>query len=102
MRIRFVIDTNLLVSRLLFPSSVPGQAVSKALYSGQLLMSDAAIAELWDVLNRPKFDRYVMPDERKRATLVVLKNAEHVVITQNVTAACRDPKDNIILELALN
>lgn len=86
---------------MLFPASVPGQAVRKALQSGQILFSQASVAELLEILNRPKFDRYLTPEDRQKAVLVLVKNAEQVVITQSIVA-CRDPKDNIVLELAVN
>ena len=55
-RDRVVIDTNALISRLVLPGSVPGQAVRKAVAEDQLLASDDTIMELADVLARPKFD----------------------------------------------
>ena len=39
-RLRIVVDTNALVSRLLLPSSVPGQAVRKAVDDSILLVSE--------------------------------------------------------------
>jgi hypothetical protein len=44
-RERIVADTNCLVSRLLLPSSVPGDAVRKAVDSGLLLVSEATMNE---------------------------------------------------------
>ena len=45
-RARVVADTNALISRLLLPRSIPGQAVRKAVADCQLLASDATIMEL--------------------------------------------------------
>ncbi len=59
LRERLVTDTNALISRLLLPSSIPGQAVRKAVDNGLLLVSEATMEELADVLARPKFDRYI-------------------------------------------
>ena len=64
-RERVVLDTNALVSRLLLPDSLPARAVSKALDDADLLVSAATLAELADVLSRPKFDRYVTIEERQ-------------------------------------
>jgi predicted nucleic acid-binding protein len=64
-RKRIVIDTNALVSRLLLPRSIPGQAVRKAVDEGVLLVSDATLNELVDVLVRPKFDPYLSIEERQ-------------------------------------
>jgi predicted nucleic acid-binding protein len=60
---RYVIDTNVLVSFLLFYGSVPGQAV-KAWRTGVLLRSDSTLSELARALERPTFDRYLTRYER--------------------------------------
>ena len=64
-RERVVVGTSALVSRLLFPNSVPAQAVHRALVERQVLASDATIMELADVLGRQKFDAYVTIAERQ-------------------------------------
>jgi predicted nucleic acid-binding protein len=43
---RMVVDTNVLISLHLLPSSVPGQAVRKAVDNGVLLVSEATMNEL--------------------------------------------------------
>jgi uncharacterized protein len=65
------------------------------------LLSQASLAELTRVLNRPKFDRYVSADLRRAFVSALTAAAELVVILQGVHI-CRDPKDNLILEVALN
>jgi predicted nucleic acid-binding protein len=57
-----VFDTNVLISALLLPESKPRHALELALSKGKVLLSFAALAELYEVLNRKKFSRYV--DER--------------------------------------
>jgi len=98
---RIVADTNALVSRLLLPSSVPGRAVRKAVDDGILLVSDATMNELADVLARPKFDRYVSLEDREQFLRLLGRLAEFVPIVYPVRA-CRDPKDDKFLEVALN
>lgn len=61
----FVIDNNILISRLLLPNSIPAQAVRLALEIGILLISDQTLQELLTVIERKKFDKYVSLDERK-------------------------------------
>lgn len=100
-RERVVLDTNALVSRLLLPDSLPARAVSKALDDADLLVSAATLAELADVLSRPKFDRYVTIEERQGFLRRLGKIAELVEIASPVRA-CRDPRDDIFLEVAVN
>jgi predicted nucleic acid-binding protein len=52
-RPRFVADTNVLISRLVFRNSVPAQAVRDAIASGELLVSLETLEELEAVLFRP-------------------------------------------------
>lgn len=100
-RERVVIDTNTLISRLLLPASVPAQAVRKAVAEVQLLASDATMMELADVLARPKFGPYVTIAERQEFLRLFDRIAERIPIIHMVHA-CRDPKDDKFLELAVN
>jgi putative PIN family toxin of toxin-antitoxin system len=100
-RQRLVIDTNALISRLIFPSSTPGRAVRKAVDEEQLLVSESTMLELVDVLAHPKFDRYVSVEERQGFLLQIGDVAEIIRVLRPVRA-CRDPKDDKFLELAVN
>ena len=72
----------------------------KALDTGTILVSAALAQELQDVLNRPRFDRYVTREERDEFLMAFMREAELVEITETVEV-CRDPKDDRILELAV-
>ncbi len=54
----YVLDTNTLVSAVLFEHSIPGQALRHVLKRGEVLVSPATLEELAEVLQREKFDRY--------------------------------------------
>jgi putative PIN family toxin of toxin-antitoxin system len=99
--IRVVVDTNVLVSAVLLPRSMPRRAFDRILDHGSLLISIATVTELNDVLRRPRFNPYIHPDERLRFLATLVRNGELVEVTESVTD-CRDPKDNKFLELALN
>ncbi len=98
---RWVVDTSTLISHLLLPSSVPAQAVRKALNSGDLLVSDATLQELADVLARSKFNKYLSDQERREFFQLLRRVAIRIEILRPITA-CRDPKDDKILELAVS
>lgn len=98
---RLVLDTNTLISRMLLPQGTAGRAVDKALESGILLMSEDTLAELTNVLNRPKFDRYLSLEER-RQFLRLLGGIARMVPIHHRIQACRDPKDDMLLHVALN
>lgn len=98
---RLVLDTNTLVSRMLLPGGVAGRAVDKALAEGVLLVSDETLAELAEVLARPKFDRYVSMDDR-RQFIRLLGGISRIVPIRHRVSVCRDPKDDMFLHVALN
>jgi len=98
---RCVIDTNVFVSAIVFPSSIPRQCVDRALDQDLLLFSDATMSELQEVLSRSKFDRYVSRGER-RLFLAQLASVAEVVPIIQLARECRDPKDDKFLEVALN
>lgn len=100
-RARVVVDTNALVSRLLLPDSTPGRAVRKAAEAAQLLISEATLDELAEVLARAKFDSYVTVADRQSFIRLLGRIAELVPIIHRVQA-CRDPRDDKFLELAVN
>ncbi len=98
---RWVLDTNTLISRLLVPGGTAARAVDHALALGVPLVSDDTLAELAEVLARPQFDRYVSMPERQRFLQLLLGVARRVPIAHRVRA-CRDPKDDKFLHVALN
>lgn len=98
---RLVLDTNTLVSRMLLPRGTAGRAVDKALAAGILLASEATLNELAEVLSRPKFDRYVSHEDRRRF-LELLGGVVRLVSVRHRIQVCRDPKDDMLLHVALN
>jgi hypothetical protein len=58
---RVVFDTSTLVSAALRVGSVPHQALVHALHIGDVCVCASTLAELDEVLMRPKFDRYQPP-----------------------------------------
>lgn len=98
---RVVIDTNVVVSSLLLPGSVPRRALDVARKRGIVLVSAATLEELDDVLCRPKFDHYVNEEQRLDFLAAYIRETEDVVIVEALKV-CRDPSDDKILELAVS
>lgn len=98
---RVVVDTNVFVSRLLRFESVPGRAAENAIHHNILLISQATITELADVLSQPKFDRYVTVNQRLQFIRLIAETAKTVPIIKAIRE-CRDPKDDKFLEVAWN
>jgi uncharacterized protein len=98
---RIVIDTNVLISRLLVADSIPAQAVRMARRFGHLLVSEATMNELAEVLSRSKLDRYISIEERKQFVHELGRIAEFVP-TIRIVRECRDPRGDKFLEVAVN
>ena len=99
-RIPVVVDTNFFVSALASPKSSPKQAIDLAFEIATLLVSQAMLAELVEVLHRPKFVRYFsLPDAR--SIIERLATEAVVVPIAQSTKRSRDPKDDAFLDLAV-
>ncbi len=96
---RCVFDTNVFVSALLLPDSKPRKALDLALERGKVLLSLAALAELYEVLNRKQFRRYIDEEDVRIFVAALTREAQWVDVDVRITA-CRDPTDNKFLELA--
>lgn len=98
---QYVVDTNVLVSALLFADSKPARVVFRLLTTSTILTSFAALQELETVLRRKKFDRYVTVEERE-AFITKFALTARVVDIEETIQVCRDPKDDKFLEIAVN
>jgi uncharacterized protein len=100
-RKRFVLDTNVVVSAVLLPRSIPRQAFDLAFIQGIVLVSESTLDELDEVLRRPRFERYIPEDERLQFLTNFIRDTTVVEVSEAITD-CRDPKDNKFLELAVS
>jgi uncharacterized protein len=98
--LRVVLDTNVIVSAMLLPLSVPRLALDRALREGRPLISAATTTELDEVIHRPKFDQYLSEEERIEFLTALVREAELVNVVETV-ADCRDPRDNKFLAVAV-
>ena len=98
---RFVLDTSVLVSAVLIADSRPAEAFRKARDTGEILLSSAVAEELNEVLARDKFERYITSEDRERFLVALVQAARLIEGTERIVA-CRDPKDDKILELAVS
>ena len=99
--LRVVFDANVLISALLLPRSLPRQAFDLACQAGKVLISKETVVELHAVLSRPKFGRYISIQQRDEFLTALMRDAELIEISQPIVA-CRDPKDDMYLELGVN
>jgi putative PIN family toxin of toxin-antitoxin system len=98
---KFVFDTNALISALLSPSSTNARAVKRAEMLGEVVYSDESWTEFSEVLFRKKFDPFFTIEERQAIADRLLFRFIKEEVTVSIDA-CRDPKDNMFLELAVS
>jgi hypothetical protein len=87
--LNFVIDTNVLISAALFKTSLQDKVFDKAR------------SELKEVINRTKFDKYFKAGDRSKFLARFVAETKFINVTHRVSK-CRDPKDDMFLELALS
>ena len=100
-RPRIILDTNLLISRALTPSSLTASAVRLMIDHCELLVSQATMDEFATTLTRVQSKGFVKQGEALMLITSYKEMVEWVPIIERVQE-CRDPKDNKFLELAVN
>ncbi len=100
MRKLFIFDTSVVLQAMLSRHSLAFTALRKADNHGIIVVSDATLYELEEKMYLSKFDKYQsLPSRRaffKAYSLMALNLEPTIEI-----AACRDPKDDMFLSLAL-
>lgn len=97
----WIFDTNSLLSALLNEDSPPGRALKIARQTGILLVSAETSAEYFTVFCRPKSGKYLSLEIRLSFIENIISAALAVEINKLIIA-CRDPKDNMFLSLAIS
>ena len=100
---KIVIDTNLLISAVLFPNSLPAKAVDEAMYYWQIVVSESTLNEFLEVISRKKFDKYfINKPNRKQVFIENFTQSAVIVEPTEIITDCKDPKDNQFLEIAIS
>lgn len=93
---RILIDTNILISAILFPNSKPAKALLKAAQEHELVLSEQNLTEFREVIKRKAPDHLTDAE-----TLLVELSYELVPSSHYAGALIRDPKDQPILNAAI-
>lgn len=96
-----VIDTNVLISALLKPISIPRKVLIKTLRQGILLESKQTFSEIETRIYRKKFDKYTTNKLRDDFLRSLSSQCAWIEPTEAITDCTADPDDNRFLELAL-
>jgi putative PIN family toxin of toxin-antitoxin system len=101
--VRAVVDTNVLVRAVIRPQGTVGPILTRLRERAYVLItSEELLAELVDVLGRPHIRlKYHLTDEDVTTILVLLQLRGETVSPGRRIYACRDPKDDKVLEAAV-
>ncbi|MDK2828132.1 MAG: uncharacterized protein PWP67_932 [Clostridium butyricum] len=99
-KIKIVVDTNIFISAFL--GSKKARFLLKDIINDEyiLIMSSEQLLEIKEVLNRPKFEKYISKAEIDELVELISLKAIMPAIYDKITD-CRDEKDNMILEEAV-
>lgn len=98
---RFVFDTNVMVSALLFTEFHSGEIAYSSVGPWNGAVFRPLMGELSRVLSRDRFDRYVTREERDLFLESLIRDSDLIETTDHIRA-CRDPEDDWVLELAVS
>ena len=98
---RAVLDTNRLVSAVLFKGSTLRAALISAASDYQLIFSTATWDELAIVMQRDYFEKY-KPLSGRLDFLADLAERVEMILVTSVVSDCSDPTDNKFLALAID
>lgn len=98
-----VLDTNVLLSAALSPRGAPAELVDWLLAEGRLVFSSATFAELEARIWKPKFDRYLSIERRRRLLHDIGASAFWVEAPPSITSRSfsRDVDDDAFIHAAL-
>ncbi|MFN0048625.1 MAG: putative toxin-antitoxin system toxin component, PIN family [Cytophagales bacterium] len=97
---RVIVDTGVVISAALKQDGTSRRALLSAGRNGVFLKSFQTNAELIEVINRPKF-RAISSDIKAQILDILDLNSETIFTVSDILI-CRDPKDDMFLNLAID
>ena len=98
---KIIFDNNVLISASLLKDSTAYAAFRLAVSEHVIFSSIGTIKELFLTLTKEKFDRYV-DIETRLEFIYEFREKSRITSVGHKLSICRDPKDNMFLELALS
>lgn len=99
-KIRAILDTNLWISFILTRDFSRLDALFQQ-NRVQLILSMELLEEIIEVVQRPKFRKY-FPENDLHLLLRLIEDRAEIIPIKSKVNACRDPKDDFLLSLALD
>lgn len=99
---RCIVDANVIVSAALSKFSIPFRVLELVLDHHTSFISDETFEELKATLYKTKFDKYFLLEDTRPDILSTILKYSTIIIPTVTIKACRDPGDDIYLELAIS
>ena len=99
MRVKCVVDTNVLISAAL-SKGAPFRILEHLIKKNALIFSKETISELSSRITQSKFDKYASAEDREAYVNNLILSADLVII-DNLIQGCRDRDDDKFLETAV-
>jgi putative PIN family toxin of toxin-antitoxin system len=98
--LKVIIDTNLWISYLITKShsQIDRLLTNKKI---RIVFSEELLTEFFDVIQRPKLNKYFSSDDIKELLALFDLYGDLVKVKSSIEQ-CRDPKDNFLLSLAVD
>ena len=97
-----VIDTNIIISAAISPNGASAQALRIAIENYTICVSQETFAELVEVIQRGKFDKFFeSPEQTRQEFLSIFHTLCTFFEPTEKTTECSDPKDNKFLDVAI-
>jgi putative PIN family toxin of toxin-antitoxin system len=96
----FVIDTNIVISVAVFSSLNPALCLKRMAFTGSFAFSEPVLQEYAETLSNSKFDKYLSLEKRLYFLEKLIAEGTLIEVTEHIQA-CRDPKDDKYLALAV-
>jgi len=101
-KLRAVIDTQIFLRAVINQRSLPAKIVYDYEDDYILIVSEATLAEIEDIISRPKVrKKFEFPENQISELLIRLARGERTIV-HDIPAISRDSKDDMILACALS
>ncbi len=101
-KLRVVIDTQIFLRAVINQRSLPAKIVYDYEDDYILIVSEATLAEIEDIISRPKVrKKFEFPENQISELLIRLARGERTIV-HDIPAISRDSKDDMILACALS
>lgn len=94
-------DTGVIISGLIQKYGTSRKALNGVLQNHSPIISFTTFSELKEVMFRSKFDRFFTDEDRLAMLKIISMKCEQIESSSEIEI-CRDPKDNMFLNLALD